>query len=445
MTLRDDRINYWVFLGDSFGFRLGMSIVSLTTIMPLLLATLGASNFVIGLLPALASLGESLPGTFAASRIQNWPLKKPWLLRTGAMERVFLLSNAVGLMLFARERPAVAVAWLLTAWTLCTGSSGLSIPSYHSMLAKCIRPENRGGMIGTAGAAQGLVGVAAAQAAGVVLTKLPFPANYAMLFVAAFIITTASFVPFVWAREPADDVGPVGCGGGGRVGGNGSNGGNGGNGGPASDARGRSEARLWSFGSRAMHTVRGNTGYMRAVAALAVMAFGLMATSFYSTYAVRELGAGSIEVARFTSIAVGVGVVCFPAFGRVADCYGHKRSLELAALSFAGAAGAALLMPSLAGVYIALVLGGAGISGQLVSQNVIWSEFSPTHADVPLYISASMLLMMPFRALAPALAGWLADMWGFRVMFAAALAAGVASFTILKLAVPEPRRIASKC
>lgn len=427
MTLRDDRINYWVFLGDSFGFRLGMSIVSLTTIMPLLLATLGASNLVIGLLPALASLGESLPGTFAASRIQNRPHKRTWLLRAGAMERLFLLSNAAGLMLFARERPAVAVAWLLTAWTLCTGSSGLSIPAYHSMLAKCIPPENRGGMIGTAGAAAGLAGVAAAQAAGVVLARLAFPMNYAVLFGAAFVITVASFVPFVWVREPADDVAPAGAGGGGAEVG-------------TRDCAPETRRPFWAFGFKAIRTVRGNAGYMRVVIALAVMAFGLMASAFYSTYAVRELGAGSTEVARFTSIAVGVGVVCFPLLGGVADRFGHKRSLELAALSFAGAAAAALLVPSLAGVYIALVLAGAGITGQLVSQNVIWAEFSPTYADVPVYISASMLLMMPFRALAPAVAGWMADVWGFRVMFAAALAAGVVSFSILKFTVPEPRR-----
>jgi len=435
-----------VFLADSFGFRLGMSIVSISTIMPLLLATLGASNLVIGLLPALASLGESLPGTFAASRIRNRPLKRNWLLWAGAFERLFLLSNAAGLMLFARTRPEVAVVWLLAAWTLATGSSGMCIPAFHNMLAKCIPPEHRGGMIGTAGAAAGLAGVLAAQAAGIVLVRLAFPVNYSVLFVAAFVVITASFVPFLWVREPADDVAavaavaPAGRGGGsvgGSVGRGDDDGAGGGNGGRGARPE---RHRLWTFGSHAMRTVRGNAGYMRAVVALAVMAFGLMATSFYSTYAVRELGAGSIEVARFASIAVGVGVVCFPLLGRVADRFGHKRSLEFAALSFAGAAAAALSMPSLAGVYAALVLAGAGTTGQLVSQNVIWAEFSPTYADVPVYISASMLLMMPFRALAPAMAGWMADMWGFRVMFATALAAGLASFLILRFAVPEPRR-----
>ena len=115
MSVRDDRINYWIFLGDCFGFRLGMSIVSLSTIMPLLLTTLGASNLVIGLLSTLATAGESLPGTLAAARLRGRPLKKWWLLKVCVVERLFLLSNAVGLMLFARTRPHLAVAWVLTA------------------------------------------------------------------------------------------------------------------------------------------------------------------------------------------------------------------------------------------------------------------------------------------------------------------------------------------
>lgn len=410
MSVRDDRINYWIFLGDCFGFRLGMSIVSLSTIMPLLLTTLGASNLVIGLLSTLATAGESLPGTLAAARLRGRPLKKWWLLKVCVVERLFLLSNAVGLMLFARTRPHLAVAWVLTAWTMCTVFSGLCIPAYHSMLARCVAPEQRGGMIGWGGALSGLAGVFAAQAAGVVLVRLPFPQNYAVLFVAAFIILIATILPFAWAREPADAVTAV----------------------PAIP-------RSRSFGSHAFGAVLGNRGYLFAAAALAVMAFALMASAFYSTYAARALGADSVDVARFASVTVGAGVVSFPLLGRVADKHGHKRTLQLAALCFAAAAGAALAVPSLAAVYVSLVLAGAGTSGILVSQNVIWGEFAPTAADVPAYISTSMLLMMPFRALAPALAGWMADTWGFPAMFATALVAGVVALSILHFAVPEPR------
>lgn len=435
MTLRADRINYWIFFGDSFGFRLGMSIVSLSTIMPLLLATLGASNLTIGLLSALASLGESLPGTFAAARIRRRPFKKSWLLWAGGAERLFLLSNVAGLLLFARTRPDMAMAWLLVAWPLATMSSGLSIPAYHSMLAKCIPPERRGGMIGAAGAAAGIAGVVAAQAAGVVLVRLAFPFNYAVLFVAAFTVLTATFVTFVWTREPADDVAAAdgaGSGAGGSTGG-----------GAGSDAGGGAGSgtgdRFWAFCLQSLRTVSRNKGYMRAAAALAVMAFALMASAFYSTYAVRELGASSLDVARFASITVGVGVVCYPVLGKAADRFGHKRTLEIAALSFAGAAATAL-SGTLAGIYASLALAGAGATGLVLSQGVIWAEFSPTHAEVPVYISTSMLLMMPFRALAPAMAGWMSDIWGFNTMFCTALAAAVAAFLLLKFAVPEPRR-----
>ncbi len=410
--LRDDRINYAIFFADSFGYPLAFSLISPTTIMPLLLTKLGASNLAIGMLPALASLGAFLPGLLSAAYLQKIPVKKHMLVVFGMVERAFVLSMALGLMLWAASRPHVVVIWILASWTMMNLVAGIILPAFHSMMAKCIRPEQRGGMIGWSGALAGIGGVFAAQAAGAVLSRMPFPVNYSTLFVAAFGILSATILPFLATREPAD----------------------------------RTPEELRSVGQYvrdAMGAVRSNKGYSFAISALSVMSFALMAASFYSTHAVRNLGADEIEVARFAAITVGASVVSFPVLGRIADRHGHKRVLQVAAMGFAIAAALALASSSVNGISAVLVFASLGSTGLAVSQNVIWAEFAPSHADVPMYTAVSLLFLMPFRVAAPVMAGWIADASGFPAMFWVALVAGATAFAILHAAVPEPRSMNS--
>lgn len=410
--LRDDRINYAIFFADSFGYPLAFSLISPTTIMPLLLTKLGASNLAIGMLPALASLGAFLPGLLSAAYLQKIPVKKHMLVVFGMVERAFVLSMALGLMLWAASRPHVVVIWILASWTMMNLVAGIILPAFHSMMAKCIRPEQRGGMIGWSGALAGVGGVFAAQAAGAVLSRMPFPVNYSTLFVAAFGILSATILPFLATREPADHT----------------------------------PEELRSVGQYvrdAMGAVRSNKGYSFAISALSVMSFALMAASFYSTHAVRNLGADEIEVARFAAITVGASVVSFPVLGRIADRHGHKRVLQVAAMGFAIAAALALASSSVNGISAVLVFASLGSTGLAVSQNVIWAEFAPSHADVPMYTAVSLLFLMPFRVAAPVMAGWIADAWGFPAMFWVALVAGATAFAILHAAVPEPRSMNS--
>ena len=407
---RDDRINYAIFFTDSFGYPLAFSLISPTTITPLLLTKLGASNLAIGMLPALASLGAFLPGLLSAAYLQRIPVKKHLLVVFGMIERVFMLSVTLGLTLFATSRPRLAVIWTLASWTMSSLTAGFILPAFHSMLAKCLRPEVRGGMIGWSGALAGIGGVFAAQAAGAVLSRMPFPVNYSVLFIAAFVILSATILPFLLTREPADQT--------------------------------PEEPRpVAQYARDAISTVQSNRGYSFAILALSVMSFALMAVSFYSTHAVRNLGAGEIDVARFAAITVGASVVSFPVLGRIADRHGHKRVLQVTAAGFAVAAALALASSSLSSICMVMAFASLGSTGLAVSQNVIWAEFAPSHADVPMYTAVSLLFLMPFRVAAPIMAGWVADVWGFPAMFWAALAAGVAAFAILYAAVPEPRSL----
>jgi len=405
---RDLRKNYLLFFIESVGYPLGFSLISSSTIIPLLLTTLGASNVVVGMAPALGNLGLFLPGVFSAPYMERTPIKKRIMVGFGLLERAFILLIAAMVLIWGVARPSWAIIGFLIAWTLSSVAAGVNLPAYFAMLAKCIPPEARGGLFGWGGALSGIVGVAAAEYAGVVLAGLAFPGNFAVLFTAAAVILTASVVPLLWTREPPDQI--------------------------AGEHR-----SVRQYLADAVRSAGGDREYAWAVAAIAALSFALAAASFYSTYAVRELGAGTRDVARFTAITLGSSVVGMPLLGRIADRRGHKLSLEITATCFAVAAVLALFAGSVESVYAVTLLSGIGMSGVSVSQNLLLSEFAPTHADVPMYIVFSWLVLAPFRTGAPIVAGLVSDLASFRAMFWIALVAAATSLAVLVIAVREPR------
>jgi MFS family permease len=430
------RRNYSVFFIESLGYPLGFSLISAGTIMPLLLTELGASNLVVGLAPALGSLGVFVPGVFAAARLERLPLKKHVLITFSVIERLFLLAIAGVVLAWGQTRPSMAIWGFMVAWTLSNVAASIGLAAYFSMLSKCILPEVRGGLFGLAGALSGIIGLAVAEGAGVVLTEVAFPRNFALLFATASIVLLLSVLPLAAAREPADSP-PI------------------------------NRRSSWEYLRHAAASARNNPSYRWAMIAIALLAVAMAANAFYSTYAVRVLGASTRTVGRFTAVAVGASALGMPFLGRMADRRGHKASLSFAAIFFAaaallaavvagsaggvggvsgaGAAGAAAVADAaaeaqgLAAMFAVIFLANLGTSGMMVSQNLILSEFAPTPVEVPMYITYSWLLLSPVRAGAPVMSGYLSDTVGFGTAFRVTLAVSVAALVVLLLAVREPR------
>lgn len=406
------RRNFAAFFAESLGYPLGFSLISPGTIMPLLLTKLGASNLVVGLAPALGSLGVFVPGVFAAARLEMLPLKKQVLIWFSVVERLFLLSIAGVVLAWGQTSPDLAIWGFMVAWTLSNVAASISLPAYFSMLSKCIPPEARGGLFGLAGALSGIIGLAAAEGSGVVLTRVVFPRNFAMLFAAAFVVLLISVLPLALVHEPADTT-------------------------P------HQRTPSLEYLRRAAASARDNTSYRWAMIAIALLAVAMAANAFYTAYAVRALGAGTRTVGRFTAVAVGASALGMPFLGRVADRRGHKSSLGFAAVFFAAAALLAAVVVAgsqgLTAMFGVVFLANLGTSGMMVSQNLILSEFAPTAVEVPMYITYSWLLLAPARAGAPLLTGYLSDAVGFGTAFRVTLGVSMAALAVLAFAVREPR------
>ena len=411
------RRNYAAFFIDSVGYALGFSLISTGTIMPLLLTRLGASNLVVGLAPALGNLGIFVPAAFAAPWIERLPLKKWAAVGVALVERLFILSIAGIVLLWGATRPAWAIAGFLTAWTLSAVAGGISLTAYHGMLSKCIPPESRGGLFGWGGAISGLLGIGAAELAGVILTEAGFPDGFAWVFAAGALVLALTALPLLLVAEQTETV-----------------------------RQGTEPVSVRSYLSRASALGRSNHSYAWAIVAVGLLSVAMAATSFYTAYAVRMLGAGSRAVGRFTAASVGATAVGMPLLGRIGDKRGHRSSLAVAAGCFAASALEATAVSAIAAssaldaMYLVIFLANLGVSGLNVSQNLLLSEFAPTPREVPMYLTFSWLVLSPFRAGSPVAAGLVSDAFGFTATFVITLVVSLAALVTLIGAVKEPRR-----
>lgn len=406
---RTATINYWIFLFENASYGLALSLISPASVLPLFFERLGASNTVIGLLPALASMGSLMAAATVAPWVEQTKLKKAWLLKVGLAGRVLLIATAPAIALFGNASPHL-VTWIVAAvWAAFNISTGASHMAWLTVLTKCIPPHSRAGLLGVGAATSGVLGVAAAGVTGAILTSVAFPLNFAVLFAAAGTIFSVTLLPFIWMGEAPDEQLPP-----------------------------RQNVRDYLRDARSLTSA--DRSYAHLLKALSWVSFPLMAASFYSTHAVRNLSAGPKDVAAFTAVTLGTAVIASPALGRVADHRGHRTGLIIACLGLTAAAALAIAARSVAHIYAVLVLANIGVCGINLSQNLVMAEFAPEQRQMLMYISLSYLAIAPARIVAPIIGGAVFDYMGFAAMGWLCLVTGAVAVATLLFLVAEPHR-----
>lgn len=396
---RRDRRNFGLLLIDSFGWPLGMSLISMTTILPMFLQTLGASNIIIGLLPAVASLGGSLPQVFIANRVESLPIKKVWVVVVGMAERLPHLLVVPFILLFATKNPSVLVGAFFALWTVSWVSQGFNIPAYFAMMSKVIPPDRRGRLYGYGGAIGGVLGLVGAWGAGLALTRLPFPIGYMVCFGGAFLVLTGSLLPLGWLDEPH-------C--------------------PREEA----EPSRQEYLRRCVSLMRSNAGLRRFTLLQVLLSVAGVAAAFFTVHSLRGLHATTAEVALFNGLGLAVMTVGSLLGGPIADGIGHKRVNEWCVALMGASAVAALLAHSVWLMYLAFALYSLAMAGLNISGLMLLLDFAPV-TEVATFTAISGTIAAPFRFAAPILAGWLADRVGYSPVFAASAVASALGFVLI--------------
>lgn len=396
-------------LGADFSlFVIGLSFASQSTILPAFAETLGASNLVIGAIPALMTLGWFLPSLLAAGYTEALPRRLPFVLRWSAWERVPFVALALVAFFVAGPAPTLACALLLGLLLLTTTIGGVLMPAWMDIVGRAIPSHLRGrffGITSLIGSAGGLLG---SGLTAWILAAVAPPASYGWCFSVATVCMALSYAALVMTREP-----PV----------------------PAPAPA----VPLGTYLRRIPALLRRDRNFSRFLVARAFAAGGTMAPGFYTVYALRALGAESWQVGVFTSVLFSGQMLGNLALGWMADRWGHRVVIMVGAAALALASATALGAPSLEVYILVFALTGIHQAATSVSNLSVLLEFAPTVEERPTYIGLGTTAVGPVVFAAPLLGGAIADAAGFAPVFGLGVLLGGVGLALLGWQVRDPR------
>jgi MFS family permease len=400
--------NFTVNVVDIMFITLGLSLVSRETVMPVLASHLTDSKLVIGLIPAIFSLGFYLPQLFMANFSEGLRYKKPFVMWVGGLgERAPYLLIGVAIWALAISAPAVTMGILLAGVGIAAFSAGIATPAWYDMIAKVIPVHRRGIWSGIGHSLGALMGVGGALLVGYILASYLFPTNFAILFFLAAVAMAISWGGLALTREPPSLVN-------------------------------EEPTPIRNYLRRLPVILRRDRNYTRFLVSRSLVQLGTMAGAFFIIYGTERFQIDGIGVGRLTAILIGSTAVMNLFWGFIGDRLGHKAVLAGAAFCMAAAVAIAWAAASPSWLSITFVLLGAYLAADMVSGLNIILEFCASE-ERPTYIGLTNTLLAPMVTLAPMLGGWLADTVDYEGLFPVALAVALLGGLLLTFWVREPR------
>ena len=236
----------------------GDGFLSVTVVLAGFAARLGAANWVIGLLPAIAQGGWMLPQILVAARVRALPYKLP-IYRSAALVRTSSYMAMVLVAALLAGQPVLCLTLFIVAMMVNALASGISGLPFLEVCSKIVPASRRAAFFGTRNLGGGLMAFAAGLVVRWILASpLVFPYNYALVFLLATLFYVVAYALFGRVVEPPDQ--PL----------------------PATNIAG--ELR------QIPATLRADPHFRAFLFVRLTLALATLADPFYAVYALRELG-----------------------------------------------------------------------------------------------------------------------------------------------------------
>jgi MFS family permease len=403
------KFNYIVNVFDGAFFGFGLGFASFSTVIPLFLSTMTDSAILIGLVMAVHSLGWQLPQLFMARSVARQNRYKPMVVWLTIQERLPFF----GLALVALALPKIGmtagiiVVFSMLAWQGLGG--GVTAAPWQVMIHKVIPPDFLATFFGIQGAAANLLASGAAIVAGILLDRISYPTNYAVVFSIACVWLAISWFFINATREPEHyvDVTQI----------------------PQSSLM-RSVATL----------LKADTNFVWLLISRMLSQFGMMSFGFYAVYVVHKLGASETQAGIMTSVLMVTQVVMNVGMGWLADRWNRKAVLEIGFLAMGLSALTAWLAPTYNWFFLVMGLTAVANTALWTIMMALSLQFG-TDETRPMYIGMLNTLITPFTILAPLLGGWLANSAGYPATFLASAICSIVAILVLHFMVQDPKKL----
>ena len=392
--------------GGFFGFALGFA--SFSTIIPLFVTTMTQSAVLIGLAPAIHTIGWQLPQLFNAAQISRARKIKPIVLRNTLHERFpFLLLAIIAFLIPALGKEwALFITFIALTWQGLGG--GITANPWTSFISKIIPAESRGTFFGLQGGLVNLMVSISAIGAGYLLERVAYPYNYGISFLIASAALAASYLAIARSREPSDNEKVI----------------------P------QIQTSIWNDAKAILAKDKNFVWFLlvRALSQFSMMGFG-----FYILLGLRRFGMDTITAGFLTAAVTLTQTFANAGMGWLGDRIGHRKLLIFGAFAGVTSIAIAWYAPSINWLYPAFIISGfANVAVWTIS--IAFTVDFGTESERPTYIGLSNTLIAPATVLAPIIGGWLVDNLDFEPMFAISAIIGIVTALILIFMIKDPRK-----
>lgn len=406
------RWNFFALLTDYVGFGIAFNFFNPNSVLPAFVGRLTDSDLLIGLVSAVFNGCWLLPQLVTGRLIKDKPRKKPYLM-AGLSSRVIFWVLALALWVGLGSRPTAVLILLYVCIGLWAIPDAVASVAWFDIIARAIPLKRRARLMSIGQIIAGLGGVGAGALIVLILERLPFPNNYALIFALAGAILIPSSIALMLVREPPPE----------KV---------------ASQTGGQAKDG-W------LDPLRTDPHFRRLMACRLLIGMIGLATPFYVKHAEKALLLPQSIVGSFVIAQTLAGIVASAVFGQVSERWGTH------VVAWIGSA-AALLGPLFA---LAADLAGGGwlaraypfvyVALGIINNSWMLGFFNYLMGIAPkgkrtIYIGLGNTLM-GVMTLVPLIGGWLLRATSYATLFGVSAALVAAGF-LLTLGLKPLQQIA---
>jgi MFS family permease len=365
-----------------FFWGLGFPIVLESTFLQLFLKSLGASGFVIGLVPSLFVVGTSFFPLFSSYFARNFRYKRPLVVLLHLISALSILGFGI-ILLFLHESVNVLVCFFI-AYSLFSICIGLTVPVWLNYLVRIFSETRSVPGLGYMMLFQNLGKIVSSFFVLKVVENYAFsPRSSAVVFIATGLVFIVGSICFFITREVADPRDPP------------------------------PDSRSFFYHTKeSLHDILANRRFLVFLIADLDFYVLLTAMSFYATYATGFYGVAPAVAAGFFVACIYAGSITVNIFLGAMDLLSLKRKFVLSKYVTVALLLLLVLFPAPAIFFlISYLLGFARAIRNMVYAPSV-KKFA-AKSDVTPYFSMAPLLTLPFAAGYPLIFGGLLDRLSF--------------------------------
>jgi len=399
--------NFIVNILDGMFFGVALGFASFVTVIPLFVSSMTDSAILVGLVPAIHTVGWQLPQLFTAARITRLRRIKPMVMWMTTQERLPFLGMAVIAWFLPSLGKSVVLTsiFILLIWQGL--GAGFAANPWQIMIAKLIPSNLRGTFFGAQAAVAYLFASLSAIAAGWILERWQYPVNYALCFLLASVALVISWI-FLGLTKETDS--PI-------------------------TASPDVNKTFWKDIWRILRDEAEFRGYLLV---RILLSFATLAFAFYTVYAVRAHGVSEAHVGLMTGVYMGTQIAANPILGWLGDRLGHRRVMEFGVFTCIASSSIAWWAPSPNWFFLVFILAGISNVSVWTIGLAITLEFG-SEAERPAYVGLVNTLIAPSAILAPLVGGWLADRAGYPFTFGLSMAFGLVTLLVFNAYKRRPK------